>query len=273
MQDTDRQLILSTARNALLAAFPNAWAIYVYGSFARGDESPASDIDLAVLLPEEENIDDLMGAMSAVSAQVHREVDLVDLRKVGDVLRREVLAEGHTLYSTRPDASGVGRKRDQPLSALSRGSSRSSGGLSKERHRLRVVTDVGVQKITSLQRCVARAREAYAAAGPGVRTNYNLQDAAILNVIRACDAAIDLANMAIRRRRLSVPNETRDSFTTLVRELIITPELGDRLKRMVGFRNLAVRQYRELNLDILDVTIRTNLDDLLAFAQDVRPAL
>jgi hypothetical protein len=47
------------------------------------------------------------------------------------------------------------------------------------------VTDVGVQKITSLQRCVARAREAYAAAGPGVRTNYNLQDAAILNVIRA----------------------------------------------------------------------------------------
>lgn len=46
------------------------------------------------------------------------------------------------------------------------------------------MSDVGVQKITSLQRCIARAREAYAAAGPGVRTNYNLQDAAILNVIR-----------------------------------------------------------------------------------------
>jgi predicted nucleotidyltransferase len=104
MPDTDRQLILSAARDALLAAFPNAWTIYVYGSFARGDESPASDIDLAVLLPEEESIDDLMGVMSAVSAHVHREVDLVDLRKVGDVLRREVLAEGHTLYISRPDA-------------------------------------------------------------------------------------------------------------------------------------------------------------------------
>jgi len=46
------------------------------------------------------------------------------------------------------------------------------------------VSEVGVQKITSLQRCIARAREAYAAAGPGVRTNFNLQDAAILNVIR-----------------------------------------------------------------------------------------
>jgi uncharacterized protein YutE (UPF0331/DUF86 family) len=135
------------------------------------------------------------------------------------------------------------------------------------------VSDVGVQKITSLQRCIARAREAYAAAGPGVRTNYNLQDAAILNVIRACDAAIDLANMAIRRRHLGVPNESRDSFTALVRENIITLDLGDQLKKMVGFRNLAVHQYRELDLDILEAVIRTNLDDLLAFAQAIRHEL
>jgi predicted nucleotidyltransferase len=104
MPATDHQLILSAARDALLAAFPNAWAIYVYGSFARSDESLASDIDLAVLLPEDESIVDLLGVMSAVSARVHREVDLVDIRRVGDVLRREVLAEGHTLYSSRPDA-------------------------------------------------------------------------------------------------------------------------------------------------------------------------
>lgn len=135
------------------------------------------------------------------------------------------------------------------------------------------MTDVGAQKITSLQRCVTRAREAYAAAGTEVRTNYNLQDAAVLNVIRACDAAIDLANMAIRKRRFGIPSESRDSFTTLVRESIIAPDLGDRLKRMVGFRNLAVHQYRELNLDILDAVIRNNLDDLLAFAKAVRPEL
>jgi uncharacterized protein YutE (UPF0331/DUF86 family) len=135
------------------------------------------------------------------------------------------------------------------------------------------VTDVGAQKITSLQRCVARAREAYAAAGPAIRTNYNLQDAAILNVIRACDVALDLANMAIRKRHFGIPNESRDSFAILVREGIITPDLGDRLKRMVGFRNLAVHQYRELNLDILDAVIHNNLDDLLAFAQAVRPEL
>ena len=135
------------------------------------------------------------------------------------------------------------------------------------------MTDVGAQKITSLQRCIARAREAYGAAGSEIRTNYNLQDAAILNVIRACDTAIDLANMAIRKRHLGIPNESRDSFAILVREGLIEPALGDRLKRIVGFRNLAVHQYRELDLDILESVIRKNLDDLLTFAQAVRSDL
>jgi len=103
MHDSDRQLLFDAARDALLTAFPNVWAVYVYGSFARGDESSTSDIDLALLLPAEERIDDPLSVVSAVSARIHREVDLVDLRKVSDVLRREVLAEGRTLYVSRPD--------------------------------------------------------------------------------------------------------------------------------------------------------------------------
>jgi uncharacterized protein YutE (UPF0331/DUF86 family) len=135
------------------------------------------------------------------------------------------------------------------------------------------MTDVGIQKITSLQRCVARAREAHAEAGANFLTSYNLQDAAILNIVRACDTAIDLANMVIRSRKLGVPNESRDAFTMLAREEIITPALSDALKRMVGFRNLAVHQYRELDLAIVDAVIRNSLDDLLSFAQVIGPEL
>jgi predicted nucleotidyltransferase len=103
MSDTDRQHLLDTARDALLAAFPDAWAIYVYGSFARGDESRTSDIDLALLLPPDDKIDDLLTVISEIATRVHREIDLIDLRKVSDVLRREVLAEGRILYSSDPD--------------------------------------------------------------------------------------------------------------------------------------------------------------------------
>jgi predicted nucleotidyltransferase len=103
MPDSDRQLILDTARDALITAFPNVWVVYVYGSFARGDDSPESDIDLAVLLPPGEKIDDLLSVISNVSTRVHREVDLIDLRRVSDVLRREVLAEGQSLYVSQPE--------------------------------------------------------------------------------------------------------------------------------------------------------------------------
>jgi predicted nucleotidyltransferase len=103
MSDSDRQHLLDTARDALYTAFPSAWAIYVYGSFARGDDSPQSDIDLALLLPPDEKIADLLRVISDVSTRVHREVDLVDLRKVSDVLRREILAEGRILHVSQPD--------------------------------------------------------------------------------------------------------------------------------------------------------------------------
>jgi uncharacterized protein len=104
MTQTERQRIFTAARDALLTALPDAWAIYAYGSFARGDEWPSSDIDLAVLLPPGRKIDDLLGLMSEVSQRTHRDVDLVDLRKVGDVLLREVLEDGHVLFLSHPDA-------------------------------------------------------------------------------------------------------------------------------------------------------------------------
>lgn len=131
------------------------------------------------------------------------------------------------------------------------------------------MNEVLAQKVTSLQRCVTRAREARAEAGANFRTSYNLQDAAILNVIRACDTAIDLANMLIRRRRLGIPAESRESFAILSREKAIPTDLGQRLQNMVGFRNIAVHQYRDLDIGIVETVIARNLDDLLQFAQAI----
>jgi uncharacterized protein YutE (UPF0331/DUF86 family) len=133
--------------------------------------------------------------------------------------------------------------------------------------------ETAAQKITSLQRCVSQARLALSTAGSEFKTNYLLQDAAVLNIIRACETALDLANMLIRKKRLGIPSESRESFGILVREHILEPGLGDRLQKMVGFRNLAVHRYRDLDLDIVQAVIQKNLDDLLDFARVMQPYL
>jgi hypothetical protein len=52
--------------------------------------------------------------------------------------------------------------------------------------------DVLINKAASIERCVARAREEYAADPDGFAHNFSRQDAAILNIQRACEAALDM---------------------------------------------------------------------------------
>lgn len=50
---------------------------------------------------------------------------------------------------------------------------------------------------------------------------------------------------------------------------LIPADLSTRLQRMVGFRNIAVRQYQNLDIDIdiVESVIREGLEDLVGFAK------
>ncbi len=128
-----------------------------------------------------------------------------------------------------------------------------------------MVDNVIVAKAEIIERCIGRARDELAAS-TNFDTDYTRQDAAILNVERACEAAIDIMNRIIKLRSLGVPASTRDGFDRLVRAGVIEQDLADRLMRMVGFRNLAVHQYQKLDLAIVRAVIEKNLDDLLEFS-------
>ena len=130
-----------------------------------------------------------------------------------------------------------------------------------------MVDDVLLNKAASIERCVARAREEYARDPSSFGEDYTRQDAAILNIQRACEAALDMGQHTIRRERLGLPQSSRDVFGLLARAGRIPEPLSESLKRMVGFRNIAVHQYQDLQLPITIAIITRHLDDFLTYSR------
>lgn len=127
--------------------------------------------------------------------------------------------------------------------------------------------DVLLNKAATIERCVARAREEYAADPASFSQNFSRQDAAILNIQRACEAALDMGQHLVRRERLGIPQSARDVFTLLAQAGWIELDLAHKLQRMVGFRNIAVHDYQALQLPITVRIITTHLDDFLHYSQ------
>ncbi len=130
-----------------------------------------------------------------------------------------------------------------------------------------MIDDVLINKAAIIERCVARAKEEYDKDRSTFATDFTRQDAAVLNIQRACEAALDMGQHLIRRQRLGVPQGAREVFDLLARGGWITPDSAAKLKPMVGFRNIAVHDYQSLQLPITVAIITKHLDDLLGYAQ------
>ncbi|MFB3133555.1 MAG: DUF86 domain-containing protein [Rhodothermales bacterium] len=132
-----------------------------------------------------------------------------------------------------------------------------------------MVDDVLLNKSATIERCLKRIDEEYAGEDTHLYDNITRQDAIILNLQRACQAVIDLAMHLVHVHHLGVPQDSRDAFTLLIDANLLEAALGERLKRMVGFRNIAIHDYRQLNLDVVKALIEHSLGDLTLFTKIV----
>lgn len=132
------------------------------------------------------------------------------------------------------------------------------------------MNDIVINKIQSIQRCVERARQEYRSDPDGFATNYTLQDAAVLNVLRACEQAIDLANHVIHTYKMGIPTASTESFDLLRAKHVIDMALSERLKQMVHFRNIVIHQYQRMDIEIVTSVIVSGLDDLVQFGDRVK---
>jgi len=129
------------------------------------------------------------------------------------------------------------------------------------------MNEIILNKKVSIERCIQQIETYYALdTGLPFATDYLRQDAIAMNLQRACELTIDIANYLIKSKKLGLPQDSRDSFTLLQQAGLITIEQMNRLQAMVGFRNTLIHQYQKLDLQIMVDVIEHHLRELLDYA-------
>lgn len=128
--------------------------------------------------------------------------------------------------------------------------------------------DITLNKTAIIRRCLARIAEEFQN-DPERLGNFTMQDAIVLNLLRTCEAAIDLAMHHVADRRLGIPQHSRDAFDLLMQHGLLTPATAGAMKNMVGFRNIAVHSYQQLQLPILESILLKHLGDFETYLAEI----
>lgn len=123
-------------------------------------------------------------------------------------------------------------------------------------------------KVATIDRCLHRIAETRGGRQPALLP-VEVEDIVVLNLQRAVQAAIDLAAHVVATEGYGLPDSVAASFTLLEGQGVLDPALAERLRKMVGFRNIAVHDYQALDAAILEAIVTGQLEDLQAFAAHI----
>ena len=68
---------------------------------------------------------------------------------------------------------------------------------------------------------------------------------------------------------MGIPKTSIDVFTLLNDKKALSLRISEQMKKMVGFRNIAVHDYQNISLDIVKSIIDNNLVDFETFIQEI----
>ncbi len=132
---------------------------------------------------------------------------------------------------------------------------------------------IAERKLDSLQRCLGRIADKRPASAEALKADIDLQDVLVLNLSRAVQVCVDLAAHLIADLPLAPPNTMGQAFDRLVEGDLLDAALALRMKKAVGFRNIAVHAYDSIDWDIVFAIASRHLEDFNALARVVASRL
>lgn len=258
-----------------VAGIPDLNALWLFGSFARGEATPISDVDLAYL-PDAGLTGDALDRFETqlyctIAGILHTdEFTFVNLRRAPDYFSWQVLQEGRLLvcrdflavarlaemiYGCAPDTRALRLAGNLDfLEAVDVPDSK----IEKDRvtEFLRLLSD----DLKTLSQKTQISKEVY-------RGSRDIQAIVERRLQTATESCINVGNHLIARLGLRPPADYADVFRVMGEAQLLPPELIDGMMDMARFRNLLVHVYWAIDHERVYDTLGVRLRTLEAFAQ------
>jgi uncharacterized protein YutE (UPF0331/DUF86 family) len=124
-------------------------------------------------------------------------------------------------------------------------------------------------KLAALRRCVDRVVAKRPADAQSLAADQDAQDIVAVNLSRAVQITVDIAAHLIAESSSAAPATMGEAFDRLVDLQVIHADLAGRMKRAVGFRNIAVHNYVAIDWTIVHRIAHEHIADFTDFARAI----
>lgn len=125
------------------------------------------------------------------------------------------------------------------------------------------------QKIESLRRCLIRVKQKTPPSPAELELDPDAQDVLTLNLTRAVQLCVDIGAHLIAHSDQPAPVTMGQTFDILANMALISPALSLRMKKAVGFRNIAIHNYEAIDWHITYLIATRHIEDFSDFAAAV----
>ena len=125
------------------------------------------------------------------------------------------------------------------------------------------------KKIDSILRCLVRIEQRLPVSIESFMEDYDAQDVVVLNITRVVQLSVDIATHILSTHNQAVPQTMSEAFTQLQRQGTISKQTADKMKKSVGYRNVAVHSYDDINLEITYEIAKDHLQDFKRFIKEL----
>jgi uncharacterized protein YutE (UPF0331/DUF86 family) len=129
------------------------------------------------------------------------------------------------------------------------------------------------EKLEALRRCVKRIEDRRPDSVAALKSDLDRQDILVLNLTRAVQLSVDIAAHVLASSGAKAPETMGGTFDALEQAGLIDGDLSARMRRAVGFRNVAIHSYAEIDWAIVHSICTRDLDDFRRFAASVAAVL